>query len=340
MKKLALLLPLAFVSCVYWTPRSRTVSADAKVIPNVPMQVWDIKSCGAGSLSSVLQHHGDTTTMQEWDAKLPQTRGGTMSIDLVLAARSKGFDSKVITGDRASIEQEVRDGRPVILMLQVIAAPGRSYDFFHYVVIDGIDDQNHLLRTQFGDGKARWVKFEKLEQAWIPAGRAAIVIRPKDPAAEILRAAVQLEEKGDYVKAADVYRDLLLHHPSHVIAWTNLGNAESHLGNRDAAERAFRKALELDGNARDAMNNLAWLLYESKRYDEAESFARKAVSTPGPDSYLVLDTLARILAAKGSCDEASQRFREAMAAVPRSRTAERSEIEAASKSACGHSGVS
>ena len=53
------------------------------------------------------------------------------------------------------------------------------------------------------------------------------------------------------------------------LAWTNLGNAETALGRRPAAEEAFRKALELDPDSADALNNLAWLLFEDKRIDEA-----------------------------------------------------------------------
>jgi hypothetical protein len=33
------------------------------------MQKWDIKSCGAGALSTVLQHYGDPTTMKEWQER-------------------------------------------------------------------------------------------------------------------------------------------------------------------------------------------------------------------------------------------------------------------------------
>src|SRR5687768_2920517 len=133
---IVLLLPLA-TSCVYWTPTSHRPSPYAAVVPSVPMQQWDIKSCGAGALSAVLRHHGDATTMEEWDAKLPKTRGGVMSIDLVLAARERGFDARLVTGDPSMIEAELIDGRPVILMLQVIQAPGKGYDFFHYIVLDG-----------------------------------------------------------------------------------------------------------------------------------------------------------------------------------------------------------
>ena len=320
---------LLMASCVYWTPVSRTPTPSAQVVENVPRQKWDIKSCGAGALSAVLQHYGDAMTMDEWQAKLPKTRGGVMSIDLVLAARERGFDAQLVTGDAGLVAAELRDGRPVILMLQVIQAPGKGYDFFHYIVIDGYDPVRNIFRTQFGDGKSRWATLERIEPAWKPTKYATILIRPGNPHAKALRAAVQLEEEGKFALAAQTYREILDSDPKSVLAWTNLGNAEMQLGRRVAAEEAFRKALELEPDAADTLNNLAWLLYEEKRVDEAEPLARKAAVTKAPDAWMRLDTLARILVARGECDEAAMTFKQAIAQVPESRAQERKAIEEA-----------
>lgn len=322
-----LLAPLLLAGCVTWTPRSHRTSSEAQTIPDMPMQKWGIESCGAGSLSTVLRHYGDPLTMADWDAKLPKTRGGVMSIDLVLAARSRGFDAQLVTGTPETVAAELREGRPVILMLQVIDSPGKQYDFFHFVVADGIDPQTQLVRTQFGDGRARWTSFDRLSKPWKGGGHAALFIKPDPDPTNLLRTAVALEDAGKYQEAADRYRVVLQHHPDHSVAWTNLGNAESQLKNDKAAEEAFRKAIELDDSSRDALNNLAWLLFTEKRYDEAETFARRASSIPGPDSYLMLDTLARILAAKGSCEEAAATFQEAIESVPLTRTEARSDLE-------------
>ena len=331
MKNALFLLAIALTttSCVYWTPISRRPAASATIIPNVPMQKWDIKSCGAGALSSVLQHFGDPTTMDEWQEKLPKTKGGVMSIDLVLAAREKGFDANLVTGDRTLVEAELRDGRPVILMLQVIQYPGKSLDFFHYVVLDGYDPMKNLFRVQFGDGKARWAPLDRLEPAWVKTKHATILIRPTDPITPALRAAVRLEEEGKYALAAHAYREILATNPTATLAWTNLGNTENRLGRRAAAEEAFRKAIETDPESADALNNLAWLLYEDKRINEAAPIARKAVLIKAPDAWMRMDTLARILAALGECDEARSTFRQALEQVPAGRVAERADIEAA-----------
>ncbi|MEO8033812.1 MAG: tetratricopeptide repeat protein [Acidobacteriota bacterium] len=333
-----LLLP---AGCITITPRSQRVGSAATVIPNVPLQKWGIESCGAGSLSTVLQHYGEPTSMTTWDATLPKTRGGVMTIDILLAARQKGFDARLLTGDPATVSEELLAGRPVILMLQVVDYPGKHFDFFHYIVADGIDPARRLIRTQWGDRKPRWVSFPTLEEPWKGGGHAAIFIRPRsesDSITDQLRAAVTLEDQGKFADAASVYRQLLSQHPDSALAWTNLGNADMQLGKRGEAEQDFRKALAADPTARDAMNNLAWLLLHQQRLDEAEVLARKAVATSGPDSYLMLDTLARVLAAKGSCSEAASTFRQAIDAVPASSTAARDEIvkaKTAADSSCG-----
>jgi PAS domain-containing protein len=325
---------LLFSSCVYWTPVSQAPTASATVIPGVPVQKWDILSCGAGALSSVLQRHGDAVTMDEWQESLPKTRGGVMSIDLVLAARQQGFDASLVTGDAGLVEAEIRAGRPVILMLQVIQAPGRSYDFFHYIVIDGYDPQRRLVRAQFGEGRPRWTTMSRIAPAWEKTRFATILIRPPDPNANALRAAVQLEEEGKYALAAHAYREILAADSDSVVAWTNLGNAEMQMQRRPAAEEAFRQAIARDENAADAMNNLAWMLYEDGRHEEAEPLARRAALTQAPDVWMRLDTLGRILLARGSCDEAALTFRQALDALPASRTEQRASLQAASRSTC------
>jgi tetratricopeptide (TPR) repeat protein len=329
-RRLALLLfPLLLAGCITLAPRSRPAPASATVIPNVPLLKWGVESCGAGSLSTVLQHYGDPTSMEAWDAALPKTRGGVLTIDMLLAARKQGFDAQLVTGTPEQIEAELEAGRPVILMLQVVQYPGTHYDFFHYIVLDGFDREHGLIRTQWGDRQGRWTTFARLEKPWAGGGHAAVFIHPMTEA-EALRAAVALEDEGKYAEAASRYRDITSRNPKSALAWTNLGNAERQLGHAPEAEQAYRKAIDADpAAARDALNNLAWLLYEQKRLDEAEPLARKAVAEPGPDAYLMLDTLARVLAAKGSCDEALTTFRHAIDAVPVTRAEARADIEKA-----------
>jgi len=320
------------VSCVTLAPRSAKSSAAASVIPNMPMLRWGVESCGAGSLATILRHYGDPTTMQQWDAMLPKTRGGVMTIDLLLAARDRGFDARLLTGTPELVRSKLTAGRPVILMLQVVDSPGRHFDFFHYIVADGVDPVSGLIRVQFGDGRARWVSLARLEKPWNGGGHTMIVVQPQsgdERVAGSLRAAMVLEEAGKLDEAAAKYRRVATEYPDSAVAWTDLGNAEEKRGDAAGAEQAFRKALSVDPTSRDALNNLAWLLYQQQRLAEAEPLARKAAAQAGPDRYVILDTLARILAAHGACGEAVQTFQQAIDSVPPSDTDARESLESA-----------
>jgi hypothetical protein len=330
---------LSAAGCVAWTPRSARTSPDATVIPAMPLQTWGIESCGAGALSTILQHHGDIRTMQEWDATLPKTHGGVMSVDLLLAARQRGFDAKIVTGNRQVVESELNAGRPLILMMQVIQAPGREYDFFHYIVLDGIDRDRNLVRIQFGDGRPRWTTLERIEKSWAGGGHAAILIdRPHGDALQArLREAVALEERGAVDEALVIYRNLSTLDGSNALVWTNLGNAASKRGQTAEAERAYLRALELAPDSSDAQNNLAWFLFEQHRSAEAEPYARKAAAHEGPDRWVALDTLARVLAANGDCAESIATFTQAIELLPASHADGRAALDEArssTKSSC------
>src|SRR5262249_3115624 len=146
--------------------------------------------------------------------------------------------------------------------LRLLDAPGRKHDVYHYVVIDGYDRSVRLFRFQFGDGKARWASLRGLEKSWGGAGHALLLVRPGSDLVAALRRGVGLERLDRPEEAAQLYREALGSHPESVRAWVDLGNAESLQGKREEAEKAYRRALALAPDDRDALNNLAWLLLE------------------------------------------------------------------------------
>jgi Flp pilus assembly protein TadD len=299
----------------------------AHVLTGVPVRSFGIQSCGAGSLSAVLSYHGQPVTLEELDAVLPKGRNeGVLTLDLVLEARRRGYDARLVEGTPELVERELLEGRPVILMLKVLNAPGEVRDLFHYIVADGIEPSKGLVRVQLGDEKLRWTTFERLDRAWQATKRTALLIAPggapggpgtQTAARNALRYSVALENAGRAGEAVPLYRSLLEDDPGSALLWTNLGNAEASRGEAALAEAAYRRALGLDPAHADALNNLAWLLLEQRyRLAEAEELARRAVASGGPDPYLALDTLGRVLRARGRCQEAVEVFTRALAAAP------------------------
>jgi len=319
---LVVLLASAAAGCVTLAPRSRPASPEAEVVAGVPALTFGFERCGAGSLAGALAGLGDPVEIEALDANLPKAEnGGVLSVDLLAAARRRGHDAELAAGSPETVQAEIEAGRAAILMLRVLDAPGASGDYYHYVLADGWDRAKELVRVQFGDGRARWTTFERLEPSWRPAGYATILVRPgpprSSPAANTLRYAAALEAAGRPAEAVPLYRRLLADEPGSALLWTDLGNALAAAGGRPAAEDAYRRALALDPGRADAANNLAWLLYEEgERLAEAEELARAAVARGGPDPHLALDTLGRVLHERGSCAAAADALGRARAAAP------------------------
>src|SRR5688572_3590858 len=321
----ALLLPAALAAggCAAFTFRTPEPGPQARVLTGVPVRNLGLKSCGPGSLSAVLSYHGQPVSLEELDAVLPKGRNeGVVTLDMVLEARRRGYDARLVEGTPELVERELREGRPVILMLKVLDSLGQGRDLFHYIVVDGIEPAKGLVRVQLGDEKLRWTTFERLDRRWRATRRATLLIAPggsgtQTAARNVLRYSVSLEEAGRAAEAVPLYRGLLDKDPGSALLWTNLGNAEAGRGEAALAEAAYRRAIELDPAHADALNNLAWLLLEQgDRLAEAEDLARRAVASGGPDPHLALDTLGRVLRARGRCQEAVEVFTQALAAAP------------------------
>ena len=327
------LLVVLSTACVTMAPRSRAPSPEASVLGHVPVRAFEDDQCGPGSLSVVLNALGDAVSEAEIRATLPRTpAGGVLSVDLLIAARQRGFSASLVTGSEGAARREIEEGRPVILMLRMLNAPGRGRDLYHYVVVDGQDPRQGLFRFQFGDGKARWASLDRLEGAWKGAGYAMLTVSAP-PALAQMRAAVELEQAGRLDAAAERYERILEASPESLRAWVNLGNVEAGRGLSSEAERAYRRALSISPDDPDALNNLAWLfLQEGSRLEEAEALARNAARRRGPDRALILDTVARIQSARGRCADADATYAEALA-LPALPPGQRSRLEEARREA-------
>jgi Peptidase C39 family len=97
--------------------------------------------------------------------------GGILTTDLVAATRARGWDTRVLRGSPEQVRQNLRDGIPVVALIQV----GR--DRYHYVVVLGWSDG----RVVFHDPAT--APFTSLDETsflarWTGADRWALVVRP------------------------------------------------------------------------------------------------------------------------------------------------------------------
>jgi Tfp pilus assembly protein PilF len=70
--------------------------------------------------------------------------------------------------------------------------------------------------------------------------------------------------------------------PNNAAYWTNLGNAQRGAGDARGAEKAYRRAIDVDANAADAANGLGVLLVEAQKPAEAAAWFEGAL-TAAPD---------------------------------------------------------
>ena len=321
-----LLALVVLTGCVTFKPAPQAPSTTAVVLEGVPLTEFGAQTCGAASLSAVMAYWGQPISIEELDPTLPKAdNGGVLSLDMALAAKNRGFDAELAVGSRKLIQESLEAGRPLILMLQIVDIVGKSRDLFHYVIVDGFDPTKDLVRVQYGDGKVRWVSLERLSRSWDETGFASLLISPgtdSEPSGDPIRYAVALEEAGRLEEAEAIYRHLLETDPGSTLLWVNLGNVLSGRGLEQEAAQSYREALSINSMHLDALNNLSWLLLESDGdLTEAQELVSRAVALGGPDPYLALDTMGRILLKMDRCEKATEVFELALQTAPSGSTA-------------------
>jgi tetratricopeptide (TPR) repeat protein len=125
-------------------------------------------------------------------------------------------------------------------------------------------------------------------------------------------AALRAQGRGDWDRAAALWRRVTNQDPESVDAPQNLGFCLLRGGDPAGAAAAYRTALERSPTSHAAANGLAWCILESKGpAAEAVRLAESAVSAAPSEFYY--DTLARAYLAAGDCEGALRAAEHAVA---------------------------
>jgi len=149
---------------------------DALVRLAVPFFPDDTDQCGPSALAGVLTYWGRPESPANLRRELYRARlKGALTVDLLLAAQSRGFDAEMAEDGLQSIRTELDAGRPVIAFLDVgITALAVG----HYVVITGYDDGGRRIYAHSGMARDKGIPYDKFERQWKAAGQWALLIRP------------------------------------------------------------------------------------------------------------------------------------------------------------------
>ena len=252
----------------------------------VVFHAQDEYHCGPAALAMALNAAGVDVTV---DSLVEQVylpgRKGSLQIEMLVAARRNGLVAYRLEPSLTDALREIAAGTPVVVL--------ENYGFrvwpkWHYSVLVGYDLEKGELIRRSGLEPRQLMPFPVFEYVWSTDGHWAMVAVPPDrvpvTATETRygNAVVALERSGQVKNAHVAYNAMLRRWPSSLLGLMGRGNTAYALKDIAAAEAAFREATQRHPGSAPAFNNLAHVLAERGKLDEAIAAAEHAVSLGGP----------------------------------------------------------
>jgi hypothetical protein len=266
-------------------------------LESVPFFPQETHQCGPAALAMVLHFTGLPMQPDDVAAEVytPSLKG-SLQMAMVGAARRHGRLAYEIA-DPDSICYEISAGYPVI----VLQNSGFSwYPVWHYAVVIGYDLTTDKVVLRSGTHRRKLMAFKTFEKTWAASEYWGIlVLKPDQLPARVqqknfLTAVVGLEKVQQFEAAITGYHTALKRWPASLPARMGLGNSYYAVGDLSNAERIFRETVRLHPDAGSGYNNLAQVLMEQGRQQEALETAKKAVSIGGPLKGTYEETLRAI----------------------------------------------
>ena len=272
------------------------IQHELSTVPFYPQKKYQ---CGPASLAMALGWSGLPITP---DAIAPQvftpSLKGSLQPALVAAARRHGRVAYEITGANALLS-EIAAGHPVIVLQNL----GLSWiPVWHYAVVIGYDLSAELIILHSGTTDYKITALRTFENTWSRGNYWGLVVLPPDrlPATaeenSYVRAVVGLEKAHQWTAAIVGYKTALTRWPQSFYAHIGLSNCYYKLGDLKSAEEVLQKTTRRFPEQGDGFNNLAQVLWEQDKKQEALKAARQAVKLGGPRVEQYQKTLKEIQA--------------------------------------------
>ena len=263
-------------------------------VPFFPQQEYQ---CGPAALATVLNAGGANTTPEALVSQvyIPE-RKGSLQVEMLAAARRNGMVSYTLAPRFENVLREIAAGNPVVV-LQNLGFFGAGW---HYAVAIGYDYRLGTLVLRSGTQERDVMPFAANEAVWMRSGYWAMVALPPDriPATadekSWLNALAAFERAGDAARARTAYQTFLERWPDDVNAHIGLANAHYALGELRDAELVLRDAAKRAPDSVIVLNNLAHVLADQGRAAEALPIIDRAAAG-GSHAEAVNQTRSEIL---------------------------------------------
>lgn len=290
---LALFLPGCGLLPIGPLTRAQDVPAKA-MVAGVPFFAQDELQCGPASLAMVLNWSGVAVQPSDLSAEVysPGLKGSLQN-SLIGSARRHGRVAYPITGSEALLA-EVAAGHPVIVLVNLSFF---WYPKWHYAVVIGFDQQQGEVILHSGLTAREILSSRTFMNLWRRSDYWGLLVLPPDQMpvgsgeGEWLAAVAGLELTGQWQAATTGYATALKRWEASFAAWMGLGNSRYSLHDLAGSAEAFRQATLLQPENGMAFNNLAHVLAEQGKQEEALTAAQRAVDLGGS----FLDTFRQTL---------------------------------------------
>jgi len=215
---------------------------------------------------------------------------------MIGAARRHGRLAYVISSPEELL-REVAAGHPVVVLQNLGLAWAPAW---HYAVVIGYDLGADTVVLHSGETRCKTAGLRVFDNTWFRSGYWGLLTLPPGrlpaTASEIpyLEAVLGLEKAEKWPQAAAGYRAATRKWPRNFSAHMGVGNAHYAMGDLQAAEHAFSKAVAMFPHEGAAFNNLAQVLFEQGKIEAALTAAEQAVRIGGPLSNSFQKTLREI----------------------------------------------
>jgi hypothetical protein len=274
----------AAVSIKNWHQNAAHLPAQFE-LNTVPFYPQEKYQCGPASLAMALGWSGLQITP---DALTPQvytpSLKGSLQPAIVAAARRQGRIAYEIAGADALL-REIAAGHPVIVLQNL----GLSWiPVWHYAVVIGYDLSAEVIILHSGITNQRITPLRTFENTWNRSKYWGLVVLPPNrlPAtaeeSAYVKAVVGLEKARQWTAAIVGYKTALIRWPQSLPAHIGLSNSYYALGDLKSAEEVLGKTTKRFPEEGIAFNNLAQVLWEQGKKQEALEAARHAVKLGGP----------------------------------------------------------
>ena len=274
-------------------PAGLAARAELTQVPFFPQEDY---YCGPAALAMVFDAAG---VKMSPDALVNQVylpgRKGSLQVEMLAATRRNGLVAYELAPQVEDMLREIAAGTPAIVLENY--GPFSWYPVWHYSVVVGYDLDNLEVIRRSGKQQRRPTPLPIFEKIWKEENYWSMIAVPPDRVpvtateARYAGAVIALEKIGQARNAQIAYNAMLKRWPGSLAGLMGRGNTAYALRDLETAESSFRQATQSHPDAVAAFNNLASVLAERRKFDEALEAAEHAVNLGGP---LLPDTEATL----------------------------------------------